>query len=44
MIPGLRTVGKEQMGSRVLLSAGCEVTDDTSDVFSCGHQDVDSLE
>ena len=44
MIPGLRTVGEEEMGSRILLTARCEIADDTLDVLGRRHQDVDSLE
>lgn len=44
MIPKLRTVSEEEMGSRVLLTARCEIADDASDVLGRRHQDVDSLE
>ena len=44
MIPGVRTVGEEEMGGRVHLIARCEIADDTSDVLGRGHQDVDGLE
>ena len=44
MILGLRTVGEEEMSSRVLLIARCEIADDALDVLGRGHQDVDSFE
>ena len=39
----LRTVGEEEVGTRVFLIARCEIADDTLDVLGCRHQDVDSL-
>lgn len=40
----LRTVGEEEVGTRVFLIARCEIADDSLDVLSCRHQDIDSLE